>query len=72
MELIIRAGSGYDTIDVDYASKRGIYVANCPGKNSVAVAELIMGLILSVDRKIPDNVISLRNKEWNKALFSKA
>ncbi len=31
LEMIIRAGAGYDTIDVDYASKRGIYVCNCPG-----------------------------------------
>ena len=40
LELIVRAGAGYDTIDVDGASRRGIFVANCPGKNAVAVAEL--------------------------------
>ncbi|MFV1981116.1 MAG: hydroxyacid dehydrogenase, partial [Rhodothermia bacterium] len=34
LELIVRAGAGYDTIDVDGASKSGIYVANCPGKNA--------------------------------------
>jgi D-3-phosphoglycerate dehydrogenase len=44
--LIVRAGAGYDTIDVEGASNRGIFVANCPGKNSVAVAELTLGLIL--------------------------
>jgi len=72
LSLIIRAGSGYNNIDVSSASKRSIYVANCPGKNSIAVAELAMGLILSIDRRIPDNVYELRNGHWNKKEFSKA
>lgn len=70
--LIIRAGAGYNTIDVKAASERGIYVANCPGKNAVAVAELAMGLIMSIDRRIPENVIDLRNGKWNKQEYSKA
>ena len=53
MKLVVRAGAGYNTIDVAAASRRGIYVSNCPGKNSVAVAELALGLILALDRKIP-------------------
>lgn len=72
LKLIVRAGAGYNTIDVAAASKRGIYVSNCPGKNSVAVAELAFGLILALDRRIPDNVISLRQGQWNKKEFSKA
>ena len=72
LSLIVRAGAGVNTIDVAGASKRGIYVSNCPGKNSVAVAELTMGLILSVDRRIPDNVAELRAGKWNKKEFSKA
>lgn len=72
MELIVRAGAGYDTIDVDGASGRGIFVANCPGKNATAVAELTIGLILSLDRSIPDNVIDAREGRWNKALYGKA
>jgi len=72
LSLIVRAGAGVNTIDVAAASKRGIYVSNCPGKNSVAVAELAMGLILSVDRRIPDNVAELRAGKWNKKEFSKA
>jgi len=72
LSLIVRAGAGVNTIDVAGASKRGIYVSNCPGKNSVAVAELAMGLILSVDRRIPDNVAALRAGKWNKKDFSKA
>lgn len=70
--LIVRAGAGYDTIDVDGASKRGIFVANCPGKNSVAVAELTVGLILSLDRRIPDNVVDAREGRWNKKTYAKA
>ena len=72
LSLIVRAGAGVNTIDVAGASKRGIYVSNCPGKNSVAVAELTMALILSVDRRIPDNVAELRAGKWNKKEFSKA
>jgi D-3-phosphoglycerate dehydrogenase / 2-oxoglutarate reductase len=69
---VVRAGAGYNTIDVTAASRRGIYVSNCPGKNSVAVAELAFGLILALDRQIADNVIALRQGQWNKSGFSKA
>jgi len=72
LALIVRAGAGYNTIDVAAASARGIYVSNCPGRNAVAVAELAMGLILALDRRIPDNVAELRAGRWNKAAFSKA
>jgi D-3-phosphoglycerate dehydrogenase len=72
LKLVVRAGAGYNTIDVAAASHRGIYVSNCPGKNSIAVAELAFGMILALDRKLPDNVIALRNGQWNKAEFSKA
>ncbi|AIE84390.1 phosphoglycerate dehydrogenase [Fimbriimonas ginsengisoli] len=70
--LIVRAGAGYNTIDVGAASARGVLVANCPGKNSQAVAELAFGLLLACDRKIADNVAQLREGKWNKAGFSKA
>ena len=72
LSLIVRAGAGVNTIDVAAASRRGIYVSNCPGKNSVAVAELTMGLILALDRRIPDNVAELRAGTWNKKEYSKA
>jgi D-3-phosphoglycerate dehydrogenase len=70
--LVVRAGAGFNTIDVAAASRRGIYVSNCPGKNSIAVAELAFALILALDRRIADNVIALRRGEWNKKEFSKA
>ncbi|HET7602114.1 MAG TPA: NAD(P)-dependent oxidoreductase [Gemmatimonadales bacterium] len=70
--LIIRAGAGIDTIDVAAASAHGVFVANCPGKNSVAVAELVMGLLLSCDRRIPDQVADIRQGAWKKGEYSKA
>ncbi|HEX8707190.1 MAG TPA: 3-phosphoglycerate dehydrogenase family protein [Pyrinomonadaceae bacterium] len=72
LKLVVRAGAGYNTIDVAAASRRGIYVSNCPGKNSIAVAELAFALMLALDRRIADNIISLRQGQWNKKEFSKA
>jgi D-3-phosphoglycerate dehydrogenase len=72
LALVVRAGAGYNTIDVKAASKRGIYVSNCPGKNSIAVAELTFGLMTALDRRIPDNVAELRGGKWNKKEYSKA
>lgn len=72
LSLIIRAGAGVNNIDIDAANGHGIYVANCPGKNAVAVAELTMGLILSLDRYLAENVSDFKEGVWNKAAYSKA
>jgi D-3-phosphoglycerate dehydrogenase len=72
LNLIVRAGAGVNTIDVGAASARAIYVANCPGKNATAVAELTMGLILALDRRIADATFALRAGKWQKKEFSKA
>jgi D-3-phosphoglycerate dehydrogenase / 2-oxoglutarate reductase len=72
LELIVRAGAGTNTIDVEAASEVGIYVTNVPGRNAIAVAELTMGLLLAIDRRIADNVADLRTGSWNKASYSKA
>ncbi len=72
LELVVRAGAGVDTIDVTAASERGIFVANCPGKNASAVAELAFGLLLALDRRIPDNVIAARAGRWDKKGFASA
>lgn len=72
LNLIVRAGAGYNNINLSAANKKGIYVANCPGKNAIAVAELAMGLMISLDRKIPDNVKDFKNGVWNKAKYSRA
>ncbi len=70
--LVIRAGAGIDTIDVAAASRLGVFVSNCPGKNSIAVAELVLGLMLSCDRRIPDQTADLRRGVWRKGEYSKA
>ena len=72
LALVVRAGAGYNTIDVAAASRLGIYVSNCPGKNSVAVAELAFGLICALDRRIVDNTVDLRAGTWNKAEYGRA
>lgn len=72
LSMIVRAGAGYDSIDVKQASQSGVFVTNCPGKNSVAVAEVAWGLILACDRRIPDQQADLRAGKWNKNEYSKA
>jgi len=72
LQLVVRAGAGYNTIDVAAASDAGVFVANCPGKNSVAVAELAMGLMLAVDRRIPQAHAELSAGSWNKKEYGKA
>jgi len=72
LSLVIRAGAGVNTIDLDAASARGVYVANCPGKNAAAVAELTIGHLINLDRRIADNVQSLREGRWEKKRFGAA
>ena len=72
LTLVIRAGAGIDTIDVGTASSLGVFVSNCPGKNSIAVAELVLGLLLTCDRRIPDQTVDLRQGKWRKGEYSKA
>jgi D-3-phosphoglycerate dehydrogenase len=70
LKLVVRAGAGVNTIDVQAATARGVIVANCPGKNSAAVAELAFGLILALDRRLSDNVADLQRGKWNKKEYS--
>ncbi len=72
LALIIRAGAGVNTIDWKAAADRGIYVCNTPGKNAIAVAELTIGLMTALDRRIPDAVADLRNGRWRKKEYSAA
>jgi D-3-phosphoglycerate dehydrogenase len=72
LALVIRAGAGVNTIDLDAASARGVYVANCPGKNAIAVAELAIGHLINLDRRIADNVAALREHRWDKKRFGVA
>ena len=60
LRLVIRAGAGFNTIDVGMAKSLDIYVSNCPGKNSNAVAEIAFGLMIALDRQIPANALDLQ------------
>ena len=68
LSLIVRAGAGVNTIDLTSAASRGVYVANCPGKNATAVAELTWGHILNADRRISEGVADLKRGQWRKKL----
>ena len=72
LKLVVRAGAGTNTIDKDRARELGVDVCNVPGANALAVAELTLGLIISADRRIPDNVADLREGAWNKKRYSSA
>ena len=72
LELIVRAGAGTENIDMAAASAKGVYVTNCPDKNAAAVAELTLGLLLAVDRRIPEQNTALMEGGWNKATLQHA
>ena len=72
LSLIIRAGAGVNTIDLAAAGERAIHVANCPGKNTDAVAELAIGLMIAADRRIVDASCDLRSGKWRKKEYGKA
>jgi D-3-phosphoglycerate dehydrogenase len=72
LRAIARAGTGVDNVDVPAATARGIVVMNAPGANSLSVAELAMGLILSLARHIPAADASMKTSKWEKSKFAGA
>ena len=66
LKVIGRAGVGLDNVDVDYAKSKGIKVLNTPGATSISVAELVIGLILAVMRKIAYADREMRHGKWPK------
>lgn len=69
LRAIGRAGVGVDNVDIEAATERGVAVFNAPGGNTLAAAELTLGLMLSVARKIPEADASLRSGRWDRAAF---
>lgn len=69
--LVVRAGAGVNTIDLATCSDRGVYVANCPGKNAIAVAELVFGLMIALDRNILPAATDVRAGQWRKSVHAK-
>lgn len=72
LSLVVRAGAGVNTIDLAAAGAAGVFVSNCPGRNAAAVAELALGLMLAVDRRIAEGDRDLKQGQWNKGTYSKA
>jgi D-3-phosphoglycerate dehydrogenase / 2-oxoglutarate reductase len=66
LRVIGRAGVGVDNIDTDAATHRGIVVMNTPGANAVAVAELTLGLMISLARSIPRANTTMHQAKWDK------
>ncbi len=69
--LVVRAGAGVNTIDLATCSDRGVYVANCPGKNAIAVAELVFGLMIALDRNMVPAASEVRGGQWRKSHHAK-
>lgn len=69
LKIIGRAGVGVDNIDLEAASEYGIVVMNAPDSNTVAVAELTLGLMISLARQIPAAHESLATGEWKRSTF---
>jgi D-3-phosphoglycerate dehydrogenase len=66
LRVIGRAGVGVDNIDTDAATRRGIVVMNTPGANAIAVAELTIGLMISLARAIPRANTTMHAAKWEK------
>ena len=69
LRVVVRAGAGYDNIDIKYARKRGVDVMNTPGANANAVAEEVVALILADARHLVPADASTRRGEWEKKAF---
>jgi D-3-phosphoglycerate dehydrogenase len=66
LRIVGRAGVGVDNIDTAAATHRGIVVMNTPGANAVAVAELTLGLMISMARGIPRANATMHAGKWEK------
>lgn len=69
LKMILRWGAGFDSVDIQAAGERGIYVTNTPGANANAVSELAVMLMLAVGRKLLCHTESLRSGVWSKNTF---
>ena len=69
LQVVGRAGSGVDNIDVEAATRRGVIVVNAPEANTVAMAEHAIGLMLALARHIPEAQRSLQSNSWERSKF---
>lgn len=66
LKVITRYGAGYNSVDVEAAAKKGIRVSNTPGVNAPAVADLTLGLMLAIARRIPQYDARTRAGKWSR------
>lgn len=69
LKMILRWGSGFDSVDIRAAGERGIPVINTPGANANAVSELAVMLMLAVGRKLLCHTECIKNDVWSKNTF---
>lgn len=67
LELIIQGTSGVDNIDLDMAAARAVQVISTPGANANAVAELVIGLMISMTRTVPFYDATMKQRQWQRA-----
>jgi len=72
LQMIVRAACGPGSIAVEDASAAGVFVTHCPDEHAEAVAELTLGLILALDRRIVDNTLALREGRWARSELADA
>ncbi|MBI5226778.1 hypothetical protein HY994_06135 [Candidatus Micrarchaeota archaeon] len=69
LNVVARAGSGVDNVDVPEATRRGVLVVNAPGGNAVSAAEMTIALLMATVRKVPNANASLKAGEWKRESF---
>ncbi|ETE63329.1 D-3-phosphoglycerate dehydrogenase [Ophiophagus hannah] len=69
LQIIGRAGTGVDNVDVEAATRKGILVMNTPTGNSLSAAELTCGMIMSLARQIPQAAASMKDGKWDRKKF---
>lgn len=69
LRAVIRWGAGYDSVDIEAAGAQGVMVANTPGLNAYAVAELALGMMIFLKRRVPDYQAGVRNGSWDRGAF---
>ena len=70
LKAIIRWGVGYDSVDIEAAGKQGVMVANTPGTNAFAVAELALGMMIMLSRRISLYVESVKKRNWDRSAYA--
>lgn len=69
LKAVIRWGAGYDSVDIEAAGRRGVLVANTPGTNAYAVAELALGMMIALNRKVLGYWTNVKAGNWDRGAY---